>query len=246
MEKSSFNDGRNTLGDEHRSSVARSARTIRSMANGLFAFSPVDARGTVLKNRRRTSNGSRRGRPDRLGLVLRRRHEHTGAQSSGRRSKKTLVAGEPESHALGRSRGGFSTKINLVVDGKGLPLAAVIAPGQSHELSSFESLVDSVCVRRRRAGAPKRRPNALAGDKGYSAGRVRKWLKARRIEDVVPTKENERRNTRFDKVKYRRRNVVERAIGWMKESRRLATRFEKLAIHFLGMIQVGIIATYLS
>jgi transposase len=153
--------------------------------------------------------------------------------------------GEPEDHALGRSRGGFGTKINLVVDGNGLPLAVELKAGQEHEINSLESLLDSVSVVQPR-GAPKKRPDALAGDKGYSAAWIRNWLASYKIEDVIPTKENEQRNPDFDKEKYRRRNIVERAIGWLKHSRRIATRFEKLATRFLGMIHLEIIMTYLG
>lgn len=134
----------------------------------------------------------------------------------------------------------------MIVDGNGLPLAFKIAAGQSHELASAKEIIDAVRVQPRRRGAPRRRPEAFAGDKGYSTGWLRDHLKRRRIEDVITTKENEKRRRRFDKKKYRKRNVVERAIGWLKESRRIATRFEKLAVNYLAMIYVATVATYLS
>ena len=58
---------------------------------------------------------------------------------------------------------------------------------------------------------------------------------------MIPTRKDQRRNPRFDKATYRRRNVVERCIGWLKESRRLATRFEKLAENFLAMVKLAIL-----
>ena len=131
------------------------------------------------------------------------------------------------------------------MDGKGLPLAFVLAPGQSHELIFAEEALNNVCVHTRKPGPPLRRPHALAGDKGYSAGWLREWMKAKNIEDVVPTKSNEKRNERFDKEKYKRRNVVERSIGWLKESRRIATRYDKLALSFSCMLCLAQIATYL-
>ena len=81
-------------------------------------------------------------------------------------------------------------------------------------------------------GRPRRRPRRLAGDKGYSYPRIRRYLRRRRIKAVIPTRNDQRRLPGFDKPTYRRRNVVERCIGWLKESRRLATRFEKLAENF--------------
>lgn len=75
------------------------------------------------------------------------------------------VAGEPADHALGRSRGGFGTKVHLVCDGRGVPLSAVVTPGLAHESKSFEGLVSGVRLRGRR-GRPRCRPVKLAGDKG--------------------------------------------------------------------------------
>ena len=106
--------------------------------------------------------------------------------------------------------------------------------GQSHESKSFEALLDTVRVRRRR------RPEAVAGDKGYSYPRIRRWLARRGIEAVIPTRSNQPRE-RLDKKKYRGRNVVERCIGWLKECRRLATRYEKLAIHYLAIVKLAMI-----
>lgn len=86
----------------------------------------------------------------------------------------------------------------------------------------------------------RRRPDAVAGDKGYSYPRIRHWLRRRGIEAVIPTRSNQPRE-RLDRVKYRGRNVVERCIGWLKESRRVATRYEKLATHYLAMVKLAII-----
>ena len=94
--------------------------------------------------------------------------------------------------------------------------------------------MDTVHIRRRR------RPNAVAGDKAYSNTRIRDWLTRRGIEAVIPTKSDQVRQ-RFNKRKYRRRNVVERCIGWLKECRRVATRYEKLATHYLAMVTLAMI-----
>ncbi len=86
----------------------------------------------------------------------------------------------------------------------------------------------------------RRRPDAVAGDKGYSYFGVRRWLAERGIKAVIPTRSNQRHLT-HDRTMYRRRNVVERCIGWLKESRRVATRYEKLAEHYLAMITLAMI-----
>lgn len=115
-----------------------------------------------------------------------------------------------------------------------MPLGALVTAGQSHESRSFENLMDTV-----RVGA-RRRPEAVAGDKAYSNPRIRGWLSKRSIEAVIPARSNEAR-VKLNKRKYRRRNVVERCIGWLKCCRRIATRYEKLATHFLGMVKLAIL-----
>lgn len=121
-----------------------------------------------------------------------------------------------------------------MTDGAGVPLGALVTAGQSHESVSFEALMDTVNIRGRR------RPGAVAGDKGYSYPRVRAWCRRRGIEAVIPTRSDQPRE-RLDRRKYRARNVVERCIGWLKESRRVATRYEKLAGHYLAMVKLAMI-----
>ncbi len=158
--------------------------------------------------------------------------------------------GEPLDHALGRSRGGFSTKVHLLVDGKGVPLVVEVTAGQRHESTCFETVVEAVRIAQPR-GRPRSRPRRLAGDKGYSYPRIRRWLRQHRIEAVIPQRSDQRRQHRgrplkFDREAYRQRNVVERCIGWMKENRRVAIRYEKLAINYLGMLKLAMIQRYLA
>jgi transposase len=154
------------------------------------------------------------------------------------------VAGEPGDHALGRSRGGFGTKIHLVTDGNGLPLAAEISAGQRHEIVYAEPVLEAVRIRRR-DGRVRTRPKAMAGDKGYRYARFRRYLRRRKIKGVIPTRKDQRRRPGLDKEKYRQRNVVERCIGWLKESRALATRFDKLAVNYLATVKLAILQRYL-
>lgn len=151
------------------------------------------------------------------------------------------MAGEPADHALGRSRGGFGTKLHLLVDGTGVPLAATLTPGEAHESRQVAPLLARVHLPRRRCGRPRTRPRALAGDKGYSYPTVRRYLRRRGIRPVIPTRSNQRPHPHFDKPSYRRRSVIEQVVGWLKESRRLATRFEKLAVNFLAMVQLAML-----
>ena len=100
-----------------------------------------------------------------------------------------------------------------------------------------------------RVGRPRKRPKKLAADKGYSMSRVRDWLRAHGIKPVIPHKDNEKARhdprVRFDRKAYRSRAVVEQCVGWLKEYRRIGTRFEKLAVNYHGMLQLAMIRRYL-
>jgi len=165
-----------------------------------------------------------------------------------RRFKKSCprYPDEPEDHALGRSRGGFGSKFHLVTDGGGLPLAVEVSAGQAHESTYFEPVMNAVRVPQLK-GRPRTRPEALAGDKGSSCRWIREWLREHKIRVVIPRQSNERQDNRmvFDRDEYRRRSVVECCVGWLKECRRIATRFEKLALNFLAMLKLAIIEQYL-
>lgn len=165
-----------------------------------------------------------------------------------RRRRKKNDPAEPEDHALGRSRGGFTTKIHLVCDGDGRPLGFKLTPGQAHDNTALEDLLTRVDDEVRDSDGNKVQwPDALAGDKGYRANWIDEELIKRGIKPVIPSKGNEDRTKRpveFDREAYRDRNIVERLIGWLKESRRILTRFEKTAINYAGMIKMAIIHRY--
>lgn len=141
----------------------------------------------------------------------------------------------------------------MVTDGAGTPLAIEVTAGQVHESTVAESVIGDAVARpvgrRRRRRRRRHTPRKLAGDKAYSVPRVRDWLKAHRIRPVIPHKENEKarhdKRVKFDGAAYRGRSVAEQCVGWLKENRRIGTRFEKLAVNFHGMLQVAMIRRYL-
>jgi transposase len=163
------------------------------------------------------------------------------ASRSAAGARRRRIDGEPEGHALGRSRGGFGPKLHLIVDSRGLPLAASIAPGQAPESKHLEPVLEAVRLPRPGRGRPRCRPKALAGDEGDSDPRVRRYLRRRGIKAVIPSRQDQRRSRHFDKAAYRRRNIVERCINGLKENRRIGTRYEKRAVTFLGMIKRAMI-----
>ncbi len=135
---------------------------------------------------------------------------------------------------MGRSRGGFGTKIYPVRDGRGVPLAVVLTPRQRHESRLLEAIVGKVQLRLRR-GRPRTRPVELVGDKGSIHGCIRRWPARHGIEAVIPRRKDQHPGdgrVRFDRGAYRGRSVVERCIGRPKERRAVATRFDKLAVSY--------------
>ena len=124
-----------------------------------------------------------------------------------------------------------------------------MTPAQTHEAAAFDTLLvgaDEELVEK--DGTPIAWPVSLAGDKGYRANWIDEYLSDLGINPVIPSKDNEQRDERlvaFDKEAYRDRNIVERLIGWIKECRRIFSRFEKTATNFSGMIKMAFIERYL-
>jgi transposase len=178
------------------------------------------------------------------GSVIRASRAAAGARKSARRSRrlggrKEAQMQEQPDHALGRSRGGFGTKIHVVCDSRGTIVGIHVTAGQRHESKFFEQTMARRLFRRRKG--TRRWPRRLAGDKGYSYPRIRRWCKRRQVEGVIPTRKNQPRDENFDTETYKKRNIVERVIGWFKEYRRLGTRYEKLGINYVAMWLVAII-----
>jgi transposase len=122
-------------------------------------------------------------------------------------------------------------------------MVLLITAGQRHEQTMFEPLMERGTVKRRR-GRPRMRPDRVAGDKGYSSRRIRRYLRRRGIGVVIARQKRERR-VRFDKAAYRERNVVERLINRLKQFRRIATRYEKRAVNYLAMLTIAAITLWL-
>jgi transposase len=122
-----------------------------------------------------------------------------------------------------------------------------VTPGQRHESKEAESVLNKVRIPQRR-GRPRCRPVRLAGDKGYSYPRIRRWLRRHGIKAVIPRRKDQRPEdgrVRFDRASYKRRAVVEQCVGWLKESRAVATRFDKLAVNYLATVKLAMIQRYL-
>ena len=127
-----------------------------------------------------------------------------------------------QDHAIGRSRGGLTTKIHVIVDALGNPLALSLTKGQAHDITQAEALAAQVA------------PQALIGDKGYDSDRFIESLQLRRIVPVIPPKANRKIQRQCDFALYAERNLVERFFNFIKQFRAIATRYEKTARNFLA------------
>ncbi|GAA5204969.1 IS5 family transposase [Streptomyces thinghirensis] len=146
---------------------------------------------------------------------------------------------------LGRSRGGFTSKLHLSADGRCRPLSLVITGGQRADCTQLTAVLEKIRVPRTGPGRPRTRPDSLAADKAYSNGPCRTYLRRRGIRHTIPEKSDSqaarlRKGSRGgrppgnDEERYKKRNTVERAINKLKQSRAVATRYDKRGYVFLG------------
>jgi transposase len=131
--------------------------------------------------------------------------------------------------ALGRSRGGFSTKIHVRCDGNGRPLVFHPTGGEAAATKALPHLLDSWQVRRASPGRPRKRPERLVADRGYSNRHVRNLLRRRGIGSVIPQPGNQRPRFLLDLQAYHARNQALRLVGRPKPCRRIATCYVRAA-----------------
>jgi transposase len=136
-------------------------------------------------------------------------------------------------NAIGRSRGGQTTKIHALTDDIGRPLAFLVTPGNTHDLVGARILIGMV-----------RRPRRLLADRAYDAKSLRDELAQRRIKAVIPPNPTRKHPHRYDKNAYKGRNVIERMFCRLKDFRRLATRYDKRADNFLSAILLAAALTW--
>ncbi|MFK0117554.1 IS5 family transposase [Streptomyces sp. NPDC090994] len=174
-----------------------------------------------------------------------RAHQHAaGARKKGRSN------GEPADHAIGRSRGGLSTKVHLAADGRARPLAFTVTAGQAGDAPAFETVMSHIRVPRRGPGRPRTQPQAVLADRAYSSRAIRSHLRRRGIHAVIPQPSDQvghrlrrgrlgGRPPGFDAEAYKQRNAVERCINRLKQWRGLATRTDKLAITYQAALHLA-------
>lgn len=134
---------------------------------------------------------------------------------------------------MGRSRGGFSTKLHVSVNGLGLPVELKLTPGQHADITQAEGLLQGY------------EPAAVIADKGYDSDALIETIAATGAEAVIPPRQNRNEFRAYDRHLYKERNLVERFINRIKQCRRVATRYEKTARNFLAFVQVAAIMVLL-
>src|SRR4051794_17723516 len=158
---------------------------------------------------------------------LDRQHHQQGASLGGRRKRGA------QAQAIGRSRGGRTTKIHAIVDGCGRPIAIEVTPGQIGDIRVAVALL---------AGLPPGR--LCAGDAAYDANGLRQFLLERGTQPVIPNNPTRKRFHPFDAQAYKQRNLIERMFCRLKDWRRIATRYDKLARNFAAALAIAAIVTW--
>jgi transposase len=134
---------------------------------------------------------------------------------------------------LGRSRGGFGTKLHIAVDGLGNPVEFILTGGQEADINQGKALIEGHDAK------------AVIADKGYDGDEFVATIEANGATVIIPPKKNRIFQREYDKHLYKERNLVERFINRIKHYRRVATRYEKTARNFLGFVHVAAIMVLL-
>lgn len=157
---------------------------------------------------------------------------------------------EPADHALGRSRGGLTSKVHLVCDGRGRPLSWSVTGGNINDTTMMIATLERIQVPRSGRGRARARPDRVIADKGYPSKKNRAWLRGRGIAATIPERDDQiayrrRRPGRpidfgdEQQARYKGRNVVERCFNRLKQWRGIAMRSDKTARSYHAAIALA-------
>ena len=196
---------------KNRGAMARSARAIRQMELGVSTLqSLVQARGVA------AVDGTNWGRPGFGALAP--GFDHRASPPACRWRKRGVG-----NQAFGRSRGGWSTKIHAAVNDDGQPVRFSLTGGERHDMVEAGTLLENLSLQ------------YVVADKGYDSDSLRQQIRRQGGKPVIPARTGIRRR-RYDRTRYRLRNVIERFFNRVKHYRRVATRYEKTDRNYLGFV----------
>jgi transposase len=158
---------------------------------------------------------------------------HPHAAGARRRHKKIGADASAKSQGLGRSRGGFSSKIVVTATDESTAVAVEVVPGQANDAPRLEPMLKATC---------QRLPviDEMTGDKGFDGDAQRQACLKRGVFPNIPNRKNRVDPWPFEPEGYKERNCVERLFGKLKQFRRVATRYEKLRQTFQGVIYLSL------
>lgn len=160
---------------------------------------------------------------------------YSGDSTSSRAHQHAAGArGGSKGQAIGVSRGGPTTKLHGVVDGLGNPVKLLVGPGNEHDMDKAPALVGEL------------RDANVVLDKGYDSDALRAQLEGQNCVPVIPPRKNRVDPRPYDKHIYKERHLIENFWEKIKRNRRVATRYEKLASHFLAFALLASILVLLA
>lgn len=159
------------------------------------------------------------------------RLDHRSRSSARRRSAQGQRGADAQ--GLGRSRGGLSTKIHAATEALGLPIRLIASPGQRNDIAFAHDLIDGI------------KADVAIADKGYDADHLANRIAEAGTDVVIPPKRNRKVQRTYDVDLYKERNRIERFFAKLKQFRRVATRYDKLLVNFMGFVKLAAIAIWL-
>ena len=218
---------RHSLGTAIRCAMARLATAVSQPNDLLAAAAAVGRARSLAAGLARSARHTRREGPAAMARNLSGRH---------------LFPGEKGGFAVGKTKRGKGTKAVVLADGQGIPLGVLLASATPNEVTLAEATLAAVRVPRRGRGRPRMRPERIIADRGYDSDPLRRRLRRRGIELIVPYRCNNRNKPYQDGRKlrrYRRRWKIERTFAWFSNFRRLQVRQDRILSVFQGFCHIA-------